>query len=199
MKQDRAIILRTIKCGEADLVVHALNRKGNRIHLWAKGALRSRRRFGGGVLEPFHYMQFVYRPSRQEPVDGLPLHWLEEAQLLREFAGLRTDWERLELGIHLLQLVLRVSHEGGVDNSSLFDLLGNGLQALECSHHLPQLKLLFELKLLKQQGVLHPENEGIYLISTPLRDHATLKVSERDYQNIKEKVQASLNAYLHEI
>ncbi|MBK7843619.1 MAG: recombination protein O N-terminal domain-containing protein [Bdellovibrionales bacterium] len=52
MKNERAIILRTIKQGESNLIVHALNRDGCRVNLMAKGAMRSRRRFGAEFWSP---------------------------------------------------------------------------------------------------------------------------------------------------
>ncbi len=56
-EKTRLIILRTIKYSEADLIVHGLNTEGARINFMAKSALKSRKRFGGGVLEPTHYMR----------------------------------------------------------------------------------------------------------------------------------------------
>lgn len=195
LKNERAIILRTLKCGESDLVVHGLNGEGHRIHLLAKGALRSRRRFGGGVLEPLNYVQVSYR-LREEKDEDEPLHWLNEAQLLKDFQGLRTDFDRLELGIYFLQLASKVGRAGDLHNSALFDILGNSLHSLETSAKIKSLRLLFELKVLHQQGVLDHHSQGAYLVSVPIRDHEQIDLSDHLYLNIKRDTQQLLDAYM---
>jgi DNA repair protein RecO (recombination protein O) len=194
LKNERAIILRTIKQGESNLIVHALNRDGCRVNLMAKGAMRSRRRFGGGVLEPLNYIQMSYR-ERYSPDDQDALHWLEEAHLVECFNGIRADYDRLEMGIYLLQLVSKVSKEAISDNCELFDLLGNSLHALQSSQKTKYLKLLFELKLLHQQGVLDRQGEGAFLIAFSIRDHEQINLNEDEFLLVKRETRHFLEAY----
>ena len=60
MKTEYLFVLRVIKYGEADLIVSGLNTMGAKIPLFAKYALKSRQRFGGGVLQPTHYIKATY-------------------------------------------------------------------------------------------------------------------------------------------
>lgn len=157
-KEDRIIVLRKIKHGESDLILHTLSSCGEKLSFMAKGALKSKKRFGGGVLEPLHYLKVSYKP-RENP-SGEALHWLEEASLLNEFAALKTDYDRLELAFEFLQILSRVSHEGLEGGEELFDLLGHALKAAEVVQDLGRLRILFELKLLWLLGVLPEELQG---------------------------------------
>jgi DNA repair protein RecO (recombination protein O) len=173
----RGFVLKTIKYGEADLVVHALNAQGARQHFFARGALRSRKRFGGGVLEPTHYLEMTYKESRRVSDDGA-MHDLQEARVIREFAGLRTDYERLRAALHFVKLIHAWGKEGVVDSPELFHLLGNALQATETSQDLHRLRVHFEVRLLASQGVIpHEEALRPWLVA-PIEDHAALEVSE---------------------
>ncbi|MCB0385559.1 MAG: DNA repair protein RecO [Bdellovibrionales bacterium] len=197
MVKDRAIILKTLKQGESNLIVHCLTRSGSRLSLMAKGALKSRRRFGGGVLEPLNYVQLAYKESSKRSEDQDLLHWLEEAQILEDFAPLRRDYDRLELGFYFLQVVSKISREGNLDNNEVFDLLGNALSSLQETSQLTLLRVLFELKLLFQQGVLSSEVEGYHLLKYPLQNHGEIKIDDGDLQIIKREVHHLLESYLH--
>ncbi len=50
-EQQKILVLRTYKHGESDLIVHALNSLGASMSFIAKGGLKSRKRFAGGVEE----------------------------------------------------------------------------------------------------------------------------------------------------
>ena len=101
------------------------------MNFFAKGALKSRKRFAGGVLEPTHYIEATYMARSSRDAD--PLHTLLEATLLRAFPNLRTDYDRLEAALHMLALVHKLGQQGVVDSPDLFNLLGNALQAAEVS------------------------------------------------------------------
>lgn len=77
-------ILKKSKFSESDLILQALSEEGEKVGFFVKGALRSKKRFGGGV-EPTHLIEVVYQKARQE--GGLNL--LKEARLIEAFEGLR--------------------------------------------------------------------------------------------------------------
>jgi DNA repair protein RecO (recombination protein O) len=187
---DKVIILRAVKHGEADLILHALNSKGTRLNFIAKSALKSRRRFGGGVLEPSHYLRVVYK-KKNDPND---LMFLEEAEMVESFPHLREDYAKLEVALYFLQLVAQVSHHGNEDDGSLFSLLGNALRAAEKSERPEVLRALFELKLLRQQGVLPPELTIKNWLQTKLANHATLEAE--DLLRIRPILSQALKQYL---
>ena len=153
--KDRFIILRKMKYGEADLIIHALSPLGEKLSFIARSALRSKKRFGGGVLEPSHFVQFTYKQAKSTSEGSL--NTLNEATLLNDFRGIRKDYDHLELALHILDCIARVCQEGDRNSEAIFNLLGNTLKALENSDDVKLLRMLFYLKLLNQQGVLTVE------------------------------------------
>lgn len=146
------IILRKIKYGEADLILHALSSLGEKKSFLARGALKSKKRFGGGILEPTHHVKFTYSVSGKSD-----MHTLKEAQLLQGFEGLRLDYDKLNFALLALDFVARVSLEGDSDSASLYNLLGHLLKSLEKKQDYSILKMQFYIKLMRQQGVLEME------------------------------------------
>lgn len=177
LKKDRVIVLRLIKHGEADLVVQSINRHGARVSFFAKGGLKSKKRFAGGLLEPTHYIEVTFK-ERADINDGEPLHTLLEAQLIRGFDGLRKDYDRLQVALYFLRVMSKVAQAGLVDAKDLFDLLGNALQAAESTESIHKLKIHFEMKVLAAQGVLPPLNEN--WVQVPLRDHSHLELERAE-------------------
>ena len=192
--KERIIVLKTYKHSESDLVIHGLNSTGARIGFFAKGALKSRKRFAGGVLEPTHYIEATYK-QRQSP-DGDPLHTLLEATLLREFSKLRTDYSRLEMALNLLQVVHKLGQHGVIDDPALFNLLGNALQAAETSGELEKLKLQFELKLLAGQGILPTSDAFAPWLKAPLSEHESLELTQSNRHWLITQAHSHLQHYL---
>lgn len=168
--KDRFIILRKIKYSESDLIIHALSPKGEKLAFMARGALRSKKRFGGGVLEPTHFVNFTFKRS----ADQGQLHVLQEATLVNDFPGLRSDYDRLEMALHVLDCVSKVSQEGDQNSEFLFNLLGHTLKALEAAPDILVLKMHFYLKFLLQQGVVNAEPWMAPFLKTNIADNASL-------------------------
>ncbi len=193
-RKEKILVLKTFKFGESDLVVHGLTAYGARIGFLAKGAMRSRKRFAGGVLEPTHYIEVAYKERFSSDSD--PLHLLLEAQLIREFPGLRTDYDRLALALHMVQLVYRLGQQGVVDSQDLFNLLGNALQATETSPRLDSLRLQFDLKVLATQGVLPVEPAFVPWLQAGLAEHATIPCEVNARHWILSQIHSHLEHYL---
>lgn len=161
-KSIRMIILKRMKWSEADLIIHGLQPTGERIHCLARAALKSRKRFGGGILEPSHYIEGQVKLSNK--VDGL--HNLEDARLVESFPGLREDYDRLSLGLRFLDVIDR-SNPGEVF-PEIFNLLGNALKALAQGGHLERVEIQFGLKFLKLHGVLEMDAWMAPFLEKPL-------------------------------
>jgi DNA repair protein RecO (recombination protein O) len=160
----------------------------------AKSALKSKKRFGGGVLEPSHCIVATYQQKAgQEEGDRLPV--LAEAQLDEAFEGLRSDYNRLELALHFLKLVQKVTNAGDANERSLFNLLGHALRQAEHSTNLSLLKTHFEAKLLEQQGVLPHEPLFRELITHSIREHQSLHLSSDDIQVLRPRIDYILKQY----
>lgn len=195
--KEKIIVLRNIKFGESDLVVHGLNPFGARMNFLARGGLKSKKRFGGGVLEPTHYIEVTYKPGRAG--DDEPLHTLQEAQVLKEFPKLRQDYSRIEAALYLLKIVSKLGQHGVVDSPELFNLLGNALTAAETSGDLEKLKVHFELKLLAAQGVLPGEEEFGNWLNTSLAQHEKIPVESDSWRWIQQQTHDHLRHYLGQI
>jgi DNA repair protein RecO (recombination protein O) len=190
LKKERVIILRLIKHGESDLIVHALNRQGARMGFYAKGGLKSKKRFGGGILEPTHYCEVSYK--MKPDIDGSPLHTLLEAQLVQGFDHLREDYDRLQVALYFLRVMSKISQEGLVDSKDMFDLLGNSLKAAESSLDVQKLKLHFEIKVLVNQGVLPAEAYNSDWSQLPIKEHSSLDVDRQTEWSIHHALEAYL-------
>ena len=143
-KQDRFIILKKIKYGEADLIIHAIGANGAKTSFLAKSALKSKKRFGGGILEPLHFVNLTYK----EKSDSSQMKTLNEASLIEDFKEIRSDYDKLDLALFILNCVSRVSLEGDQNSEFLFNLTGHSLRAITTATHLPELKLHFCIKFL---------------------------------------------------
>ncbi|MEQ1876753.1 MAG: DNA repair protein RecO [Bdellovibrionia bacterium] len=189
---EKLIVLRVFPHSESDLVIHGINTHGAKVVFYARGALRSRKRFGGGILEPTHYIQVLYRVSHKNPDAMMQM---QEATLIEDFPKLREDYERLELALHCLTLTDRMSKEGTVHSEGVFHLLGNMLRTIETSDNLPLLKLHFELKLIALQGDL-PFIEGAEdLLKASVKEHQTVNLSEHAFGYINSSVERLLGQY----
>lgn len=169
----KAFILRTTKYRESDLILSALTMDGTKISFLARGALNSKKRFSGGVLEPTHFVELQYR----EPLNESKLATLEEAQLLDGFEGLRKSYDKIEMALFVVETLSQVSQEGDSLSTGLFNLAGHSLRALEKALDLKSFKLHFSLKILLQQGTLEPKNWMSIYLKTPMAEHANIKIS----------------------
>lgn len=191
--KQKVIILRKTRYGDNDLILNCLTPEGAKISLYARSALRSKKRFGGGVLEPTHYILALYDDkSRGENT----LHTLKEATLIQDFPGLRTDYARIEAALYFLSLVSSVVKEGVIDSAEIFNLLGNTLKVTEKSSRIDHLRTHFEVKLLANQGVLPLEGEEAQLLSLPISEHENTQLSDAHWAQLRGRVKRVLQEYL---
>jgi len=194
--KDKVFILKTTRYGESDLILNCLTPSGARVSLFARSALKSKKRFGGGVLEPTHYVHVLYEDKGNVRSDNA-LHTLKEATLIQGFNGLRTDYSRIEAALYFLRLVADVVKEGDLDSKDLFNLLGNTLRAAETSMSLDKLRTHFEVRFLANQGVLPiEEEEERLLVRAPIAEHEALGLSETDWSLVRARVKRVLAEYL---
>ncbi len=152
-QQKPFLILRKIKYGETDLIIQALSPLGEKMSFMARGALRSKKRFGGGILEPGHHVLLTFR----KPSEPGKMGSLQEAHLLSDFKNIRRSYDHLEFALFVIECAGKVGQEGDETSSFLYNLVGHTLKAVETCESLDILKVQFYLKFLMQQGVLTPE------------------------------------------
>jgi len=189
--KNKVFILRKTRYGDNDLILNCLTPEGARVSLFARSALRSKKRFGGGVLEPTHYVHVLY----DDKGDG-KLNTLKEASLIQDFPGLRTDYARIEAGLYFVKLVSDIVKEGEIDSNEIFNLLGNTLKAAETTTQLEHLRTHFEVKLLANQGVLPHEPEEQSLLALPISNHDKTSLDDSQWLRLRGRVRRVLQDYL---
>ncbi len=188
--RDRVIVLKNHAFSESDLIIRGINSKGCQLSFIAKGALKSKRRFSGAVLEPTAYIELEYRPSKRA------LHNLREAWLLEDFSALREDYLRLQTALYFVQVTSRLSHGETEDSKELFHILGNALTVAQTSPCLDILKICFQEKVLFLQGVLPKELIIPEILKSPLSQHSQIKIAKESKNNLLQKLDQSFKLYL---
>lgn len=190
----KVIILKTQKWRESDLILRCITPSGAKISFIAKGALKSKKRFGGGILEPTHYISIIYKESKNSD-DGDPLHLLQEAELIRGFEKLRTQYDRLEVALQTLNLIEKVAQPSDHQSQELFDLLGNTLSAAETTVQPEVLKVHFKLKLVYTLGVLSQFENYADWLKFSIRHHEQITVSRQNLQQMDRDLNRIIERY----
>ena len=187
--KEQIIVLNNLPYLESDLIVHGLNSDGVKKHFIAKGALKSQKRFTGGVLEPTSFIEVEYKPSRS-------LHRIREAWFINDFKKLRKDYDRLDMALYFVRIISQISQDGAADSKELFYLLGNALSLSEVTSSLELLKLFFQIKLLFVQGVLPQSMLFSKIVRLTLKDHLQFNIESSKFQSASNEVDKTLNHYL---
>lgn len=148
-----ALVLRVVEFGESDRILHLLTPETARLTVIAKGARRSKRRFGG-TLDFFNHLRVTVVRR------GVGMARLEQATLVTAGAAIRCDSARFALGCYLLELLDRLAPEGGAraDARRLFGFALSALGSLEARRPDARIRTLLELRALDALG-LRPELE----------------------------------------
>jgi DNA repair protein RecO (recombination protein O) len=148
-----AVVLRSLRFGEADRVLHLYTLDRGRVGAVAKGIRRTKSRFGGR-LEPLSHVELVLHQGSGE------LQTVTGVELLDSHRAAREDHYRLSVGFVALEAMLRLfpEQEG---NPRAFEALTRFLALLDGVERngdaraaLEPLVLAFQLKLLWLAGYL---------------------------------------------
>ena len=140
-----AIILRHIDYGESDRIVTFFTPDHGRRKGFARGAKKSRKRYGPG-LELFAQVRIHWTP----PKSGELLS-LREVDLVDLRTGLRSDLEAMALAGYGCELVEElIGDDPG--HPETFELLKAFLDHLARNGNSPETRMLFELRLLNHVG-----------------------------------------------
>jgi DNA repair protein RecO (recombination protein O) len=147
-----AVVLRSIRFGEADRVLHLYTEAHGRVGAVAKGVRKTMSRFGAR-LEPLSHVELVLHRGRGE------LETVTAAQLVRSHREAREDYHRFSVGMIGAEAMLRLFSEEEA-NERAFTALTRFLDLLDETPHaadlpaLDPLGLAFQLKLLWLAGYL---------------------------------------------
>ena len=139
-------MLRSIRYGEADRILHLYTPERGRISAIAKGARRARSRFGAR-LEPFMHVRAGLHEGRSE------LLTVTGAETLAAHARLRDGAATLDAAARACDAVARL-FETEDPHPAVYHLLANELALLDADHARATLsnQLAFRLKLLLAAG-----------------------------------------------
>ena len=148
-----AVVLRSLRFGEADRVLHLYTLDRGRIGAVAKGIRRTKSRFGGR-LEPLSHVELVLHEGSGD------LQTITGVQLIRPHSAAREGHYRVSVGFVALEAMLRLFPEQEA-NERAFEALTRFLDLLDEVEPKPDarpaldpLVLAFQLKLLWLSGYL---------------------------------------------
>lgn len=149
----QAVVLRSIRLGEADAVLHLYTLERGRVGAVAKGLRKTKSRFGAR-LEPLSHVELLLHQG------GGELHTVTGADLVRPHRATREDGYRLGVGLVGAEAMLRLFTEQEA-NARAFEALTRFLDATDELQPRPgnaaaldPLALSFQLKLLWLSGYL---------------------------------------------
>lgn len=146
METTPAILLRRTKYSDTSLIVTWLTLDHGKLKTMARGALRPKSAFAGG-LDLFFESEIAFVRSRRSEI-----HTLREAALRDSREGLRLDYGRVELASYFVEL-LELTTEPEHPVPELFDLLRRALGYLERAAPGRRALLHFEKELARLLGV----------------------------------------------
>ena len=143
-----AVVLRSMRFGEADRILHVYTPMRGRVSAIAKGVRRSRSRFGGR-LEPFFRLRLGLHEGRSD------LLTVTSADTIAGHPRLRESAAALDAAARSCDAVSRL-FETGDPHPEVFNLLCTMLDLLEAdpvAGSAPERRLAFRLKLLLAAGL----------------------------------------------
>ena len=144
-----AVVLRSLRFGEADRILHLLSPTRGRVSAIAKGVRRSRSRFGGR-LEPFSRVELLlYEPARPRS----DLLTVTGADTIHPHGRLREDARALDAAGRACDAVVRLV-DSAEPQGPAYNLLCTQLDLLDAdaAHAGHANQLAFRLKLLLAAG-----------------------------------------------
>ena len=177
-----AIVLRRKDTGESDRRLTIFSRELGKIDVVAKGAKKPASRLRG-VTEPLSIGQFTFASGKKQK-------FVTSAQPRSSFPGLRTDFDRLNLGLSWAELLGQVlPWEQPFEEA--FDLCFITLKQLE-THSIPAIALVWaEVKLLELTGFLPSFNRCVLTESKILESEGYFSPSAGGYVTAEQAGQIS--------
>ena len=142
------IVLRSLRYGEADRILHLYTPMRGRVGAIAKGVRRTKSRFGGR-LEPFFHLNLILHEGRSD------LLTVTSAETVAPHARLRVDGPALGAAARACDAVARL-FETTEPHPAVFGLLATELGLLDAdpgAHATHANQLAFRLKLLLAAGL----------------------------------------------
>jgi DNA repair protein RecO (recombination protein O) len=160
----QAFVLSSLDYGDIDRIVSLFSLEHGRIKAFARGARKSRKRFGP-ALEPFARIDVQARMK-----DGLSS--LQQADIVSIYPGIRADLERIAHALYACELVDVMTPEGH-PIPRLYRLLAAYLERMETEPAVEADRRFFEINLLNILGY-RPSLETCSRCDNPFDDAGAL-------------------------
>ena len=142
-----AVVLRGLDYSESSRIVTLLTRKRGKVAVLAKGARRTKSKFGA-TLQPMAHTQvvFYYKPTRS-------LQMLSESSHMATYQTLNDRLPKITLGLRMVELTDALIGDEN-PQASVFELLVTVLHRLDAEDERPEtLWPLFQMRLAEALGV----------------------------------------------
>jgi DNA repair protein RecO (recombination protein O) len=152
-RKTEAVVLRSIRFGEADRVLHLYTLDRGRVGAVAKGVRKTKSRFGAR-LEPLSHVELMLHQGSGE------LGTVTGVELIRPHSAVREEGYRLQVGLIGAEAMLRLFTEPEANDRAFhaltrfLDLLDDAATLAPARPALDPLALSFQLKLLWLSGYL---------------------------------------------
>ncbi len=140
--RESAVVLRTIRLGEADRIVTLMTEGRGKVRAVAKGVRKTKSRFGGRLEPITHVALQLY--------EGRELDTVTQVETIDHFRTIREDLDRVARATCMLEAVDQVAQERQ-PNPRLYQMLVGALRAL-AAHDGPLVVPAFFWKLLALEG-----------------------------------------------
>ena len=140
----RAIVTKTTRHGESDLVVSFLTEEHGLVKGYARGAVKSKKRFAG-CFEPFTLLSVTLRFKASAGLAGI-----DSADILDAHYGIREDLDRINAGDVMLRFASMMEPGAGFAEPFLF--MRDTLKVLERAKDPVALCAVFVVKFLLMGG-----------------------------------------------
>jgi DNA repair protein RecO (recombination protein O) len=120
--RDEAVVLRTMRLGEADRIITFVTKTRGKVRAVAKGIRRTNSKFGGR-LEPLGHVAMQCWHGRE-------LDTVTQVETIDSFRGVREDLQRVARAFTLLEIVDQIAQERH-PNERLYEMLVGALRFLD--------------------------------------------------------------------
>ncbi len=141
--QSEGIVLQATPFKEKDKILTLFTKEGGIIKLFVKGKLS----FQNALTERFTIGDYLFKAGKGD------LFQFCDGSLLEQNLGLRSSWDRLQLGEKLSSALLK-SQWPEKSSPALYFLFVTFLKKIGITEDLRKLETIFYLKLLKHEGIL---------------------------------------------
>ena len=140
-----AIVLRSFNLSEADKLITLMTNRYGKIKCVAKAARKIKNRFGASI-EPMSHIRLIYFGKENQT-----LYRLNHSDIIHSFQEIRGDLQKIYTGVYFIELIDTLTPEMHPD-LNVFQLLQNGLKALETIGSIDTLTRIFEMRLMCLAG-----------------------------------------------